>query len=165
MRLVKLGLISIVVLFVVILCISLLIPSKVRISRAINITAPKDSVTHYLADLQQWSKWNTLITNQNLANPSYSNDAFTSDKLQVHLQKVEADTITTRWQQTTGRETTSGFNLHTADNTIVVQWYFDFQLKWYPWEKFGSIIFDKQLGPPMEQSLGELKKKLETIPQ
>jgi predicted PurR-regulated permease PerM len=165
MRLVKLGLISIVVLFVVIFCISLLIPSKVRISRAINITAPKDSVTRYLADLRQWPKWNTLITKQELTNPWYSNNAFTSDKLQVRLGKVDTDTITTIWQQSTGRETFSGFNLHTADNTIVVQWYFDFQLKWYPWEKFGSIIFDKQLGPPMEQSLGELKKKLETIPQ
>ncbi len=165
MRLVKLGLISIVVLFVVIFCISLLIPSQVRISRAINITAPKDSLTHYLCDLRQWPKWNTLITNQELTNPLYSNNAFTSDRLQVRLKQAEADTITTIWRQGTGRETSSGFNLHTAGNTIVVQWYFDFQLNWYPWEKFGSIIFDKQLGPPMEQSLGELKKKLETITQ
>lgn len=165
MRVVKLGLISIVVLFVVVFLISLLIPSQVRISRAINITAPKDSLTHYLSDLRQWPQWNALITNQELANPAYTNNTFTSDRLQVQLEKAAADTITTIWRQGAGRETGSGFNLHTAGNTIVVQWYFDFQLKWYPWEKFGSIIFDKQLGPPMEQSLGELKKRLETSPQ
>jgi hypothetical protein len=46
----------------------------------------------------------------------------------------------------------------------VLQWYFDIKLRWYPWEKFGSIVFDKQLGPPMEKSLGNLKKLLEKNP-
>ena len=82
--------------------------------------------------------------------------------LQVRLAAAGPDTITTNWRQEGGGEIVSGFTLHTNGNTTVVQWYFDFRLKWYPWEKFGSIIFDKQLGPPMEQSLGELKKKLET---
>jgi hypothetical protein len=39
-----------------------------------------------------------------------------------------------------------------------VQWYFDFEVNWYPWEKFGSILFDRQLGPSMERSLETLKK-------
>lgn len=162
MRFVKLGLISIVALFVVIFLISLLIPSQVRVSRAININAPKDSITYYLSDLRQWQQWNTLINSPEMINPSYSNNTFTSDRLQVQLVEVEPDTITTSWRQGGGQEIASGFTLHTSANTTVVQWYFDFRLKWYPWEKFGSIIFDKQLGPPMEQSLGELKKKLET---
>jgi hypothetical protein len=36
-------------------------------------------------------------------------------------------------------------------------------LKWYPWEKFASIIFDRQLGPYMERSLGNLKKLAEDL--
>ena len=162
MRFVKLGLISIVVLFVVIFLISLLIPSEVRVSRAININASKDSITYYLSDLRQWKQWNTLISSPEMTNPSYSDNAFASDRLQVQRVKAAPDTIITRWRQGAGQEIASGFTLHTTGNTTVVQWYFDFRLKWYPWEKFGSIIFDKQLGPPMEQSLGELKKKLET---
>lgn len=164
MRVVKLGLISIVVLFIVIFLLSLLIPSQVRISRAINITAPQDSIVHQLADLRQWQQWNELTRNPEMTHPRYTKDAFTSDHLQVQLVSVKTDTIITVWQQQNGREIASGFTLYQADNTTVVQWYFDFRLKWYPWEKFGSIIFDKQLGPPMEQSLGALKKTLEKTP-
>jgi len=43
-----------------------------------------------------------------------------------------------------------------------VQWYFDFHLDWYPWQKFQSIIYDKQLGIPMENSLQQLKQIVET---
>jgi len=164
MRFVKLGLISIVGLFVVILLISLLFPAHVRISRAININAPKDSIAAHLSDLRRWQPWNALINAPDRTNPWYSQNGFTSDGLQVLLVRANTDTITTTWRLETGREIGSGFTLYTADNTTVVQWYFDFYLKWYPWEKFGSIIFDKQLGPPMEQSLAELKKKLETTP-
>ncbi|WP_315816625.1 SRPBCC family protein [Paraflavitalea speifideaquila] len=160
MRFVKLGLISIVGLFLVIFLMSLLIPSHVRISRAINISAPADSVKYYLSNLRQWEQWNTLIKTAENTNPRYSQNGFTSDGLQVLLIGAKSDTITTAWrmEKEAGREIGSGFTLHTADNTTVVQWYFDFYLKWYPWEKFGSIIFDKQLGPPMEQSLGNSKK-------
>jgi hypothetical protein len=164
MRFVKLGLISIVGLFLVIYLMSLLIPSHVRISRAINISAPVDSIKHNLSDLRQWQQWNILINTAENTNPRYSQNGFTSDQLQVLLTGAQNDTVKTAWRMEDGKgqEIGSGFTLHTADNTTVVQWYFDFHLKWYPWEKFGSIIFDKQLGPPMEQSLGELKKKLET---
>lgn len=164
MRFVKLGLISIVALSIVIFLLSLLIPSQVRISRAINITAPKDSIIHQLADLRQWQQWNEFTGAPEMTNPRYSNNAFTSDNLQVQLVLVKTDTITTVWRQQGGREIASGFTLHQAGNTAVVQWYFDFRLKWYPWEKFASIIFDKQLGPPMEQSLAALKKTLEKTP-
>jgi hypothetical protein len=164
MRVVKLGLISIVGLFIVIFLISLLIPAQVRISRAVNISAPKDSIVYYLADLRQWKQWNQLTSSPDMTNPYYSDNAFTSDRLQVHRLIVQADTITTVWRQEAGREIASGFTLYTAGNTSVVQWYFDFRLKWYPWEKISSIIFDKQLGPPMEQSLAALKKALERTP-
>ena len=43
----------------------------------------------------------------------------------------------------------------------VVQWNFDFDFKWYPWEKMSSIFYDKQLGPIMERSLLQLKKQSE----
>jgi hypothetical protein len=58
MRFIKLALISLVVLFLLVLGMSLLIPSHVRISRAINITAPKDSLVLQLSDLRNWKQWN-----------------------------------------------------------------------------------------------------------
>jgi hypothetical protein len=74
------------------------------------------------------------------------------------------DTLFTEWHQQNGRVLASGFTWHGNDDQWVVQWYFDFHLRWYPWEKFSSIVFDKQLGPPMEKSLDNLKKLLEKNP-
>ncbi len=164
MRLLKLALISIVVLFVVVYLLSLLIPSQVRISRAINITASKDSILHQLADLREWRNWNTLVNNNNQTSKRYAERSFRSEQVLVQLQTLSPDTITTTWTQEGGKEIASGFTCQSAAGTSVVQWYFDIRLRWYPWEKLGSIAFDKQLGPPMEQSLGNLKKVLEKTP-
>lgn len=42
--------------------------------------------------------------------------------------------------------------------TVTVQWYMDFYLRWYPWEKFGSLIFERSYGARMETGLSNLKK-------
>jgi hypothetical protein len=161
MRLVKLALISILVLFVVIVGISLFIPSHVRISRAVNITAPRDSVAVYVGNIAHWQKWNHFINFEGLQHVSYTESLLSSDQLQVKRDYLGADTVKTTWRQPSGRTIAGTYAWHTSGSVTVVQWYFDFHLRWYPWEKFGSIIFDKQLGPPMEKSLDNLKKLLE----
>lgn len=46
------------------------------------------------------------------------------------------------------------------DSVTVVQLYYDFYIKWYhPFQKLGSIVYDKELGPVMEQYLQQLKQK------
>ena len=164
MRFIKLGLISLVVLFTVIFLLSLLIPSHVRVSRAVDINGNEDSIINQLIDMRQWKNWNTMVNDTAITNQDYDYKTFRSDKLQIELRKTKADTILTVWRQSGGREFVSGFTWHTSSGTTVVQWYFDFYLKWYPWEKFGSIIYDKQLGPAMERSLAGLKQRVEKMP-
>ena len=113
-RFFKLAVISFIIFFIFLYLMSLLIPSQVRISRAINIEAPPETVLPLIADTANWKQWNDM---------------------------------------------SSG----TIDITIV-QWYFDFRLRWYPWEKFGSITFDKQFGTSMESSLNNLKKVITNSP-
>jgi thiamine kinase-like enzyme len=48
-----------------------------------------------------------------------------------------------------------------ARHVTVVQWQFQQRLSWYPWEKLGSIMNDKIIGPMMEKNLGNLKKIVE----
>ncbi|WEK38120.1 MAG: SRPBCC family protein [Candidatus Pseudobacter hemicellulosilyticus] len=162
MRLIKLALISFVVLFAIVYGISLMIPSQVRISRAIDIQAPADSILPRLRDLRYWEQWNGLVNNPDMSGQLYTIDSYSAEQLQVRLQAPVTDTVKTLWRQQNGKEIASGFTWHEAGGTTVVQWYFDVRLRWYPWEKFGSIIFDKQLGPPMEQSLDKLRKLLES---
>ncbi|NML21069.1 hypothetical protein HHL16_09305 [Pseudoflavitalea sp. G-6-1-2] len=164
MRIVKLALISAVVIFGVIFLLSLLIPSQVRVSRAINIDAPADSVMAQIRDLRTWKNWNEMMNNAQYTNVAYGENDFSSDQVKVELLRASKDSVITDWHQTGGRDIHSGFATMTMSGVTVVQWYFDFKLRWYPWEKIGSIIFDKQLGPPMEKSLGNLKKILEKQP-
>jgi hypothetical protein len=173
MRFVKLALISAVILFIVIFLFSLMIPSTVRISRAVNISAPEDSLFVALDDLCQWKQWNELVNNPDLTGKQYTEFTFSSEQLKVTRGKyvnvfgsttMDTDTLYTTWQQKNARVLNSGFTWTGVNNQLVVQWYFDIKLRWYPWEKFGSIVFDKQLGPPMEKSLGNLKKLLEKTP-
>jgi len=68
------------------------------------------------------------------------------------------DSVTTSWAQQNAKYFTGGYNLmQLVPDSVTVQWYFDFHFAWYPWEKFTSLVYDKQLGPVMEQSLINLK--------
>lgn len=164
MRLIKLGIISFVVIFLVIFLLSLLIPSTVRVSRAINIDAPVDSVMAQVKDIRNWKGWNEMLNNPDYKDVSYTENGFHSDQVQIKIRSAKADSVLTDWHQLSGRDIHSGFACFNMNGVTVLQWYFDFKLRWYPWEKIGSIIFDKQLGPPMEKSLGNLKTMVEKQP-
>lgn len=161
MRFVKLAIISFIVLSLVIYALSLLIPSEMRVSRAVTINANKDSVWKALKDVKAWAEWNVMLQ-QPLTNIVVDSNGFKSDQLEVFIVSSPIDLIQTSWQQFGNEKIQSAFSLTAAGtDRTVLQWYFDFKVKWYPWEKFGSIIFDKQMGPGMEQSLNNLRKRVE----
>jgi hypothetical protein len=164
MRIIKLAIISGVVLFLIVFLMSLLIPSHVRVSRAVNITVSRDSLLARLTDLRQWKEWNELVKNTGSAMVQFTADSISSADITVSKQAVAGDTLFTAWRQHHKRQLQSAFAWQGNSDVLVVQWYFDFKLRWYPWEKISSIVFDKQLGPPMEKSLDNLKKLLEKRP-
>lgn len=151
MRLIKLVLISAVVFFLLLTAMSLLIPSNIRISRAIDIRSASRDVYPYLKDQSKWPLWN-----------AYFKDS--SKKFKVSTISSTDSLVLTRWKS--GDKTfQSGMAVYNqVEGTVTVQWYFDFTLSWYPWEKIASIIYDGQLGTPMQESLTELKTLVEANP-
>ncbi len=147
MRLIKLGMISIVAFSILLFLFSLVIPSTVRVSRAVNIHAEKTAILPFLIHQDKWKDWNV----------------FANEKIDVTVEMVDTAMITTVWKYK-DQAINSYYWLEESTGISVVQWYFEFRLKWYPWEKFGSITFDKQFGPAMEQSLNNLKKQIENSP-
>ena len=147
MKLIKLAFLSVVILGLIMWLISLLIPSSVRVSRAIEIHAPKQIIVDRLSDLESWKKWNELL----------------NDQAAVTLVSVSSDTVVTSWRSGVN-PVYSAFTLTETRGTTVVQWFFDFRLRWYPWEKFGSIIFDRHFGEPMEKSLNNLREQVQKSP-
>jgi len=150
-RLIKLGLISIVFLFAVVTAISLLIPSHIRISKAINIHSEKDSIFALISDTSKWKQWHPAFI------PKDSTPGFPA----IHIvQKNQNDSeIVMHLQQTGKPEVVNGWKIYEHDgvDSLTLQWYMDFNLKWYPWKKFESLFYENTYGLMMEQGLDNIK--------
>jgi Polyketide cyclase / dehydrase and lipid transport len=168
-RYIRLILVSVIALFVMLTAISWFFPSHVRISRAINIAAPRGKVFAAVNELRSWDSWNefiraTPLTGKSLSSPSAGKGAaLRSDQLRVTITESGPDSLIMDWQQSRGKRFKGGFNLlQLSADSLTVQWWFDFHFRWYPWEKMGSLVYDQQLGPVMEESLAGLKRWVES---
>ena len=160
MRVLKLALISIVVLFGVITAIASLLPSHVRISRAIDVNAPASKVYAMVDSIRAWESWNEYIRFYH--HKQWKANEMTSDETTIVIGQRSDTLVTAAWSRPSGNNFHSGYRIIAQDSLhSTLQWYFDFQLHWYPWEKFQSIVYDQQLGPDMEKSLQNLKRKAE----
>ncbi|HEX9510330.1 MAG TPA: SRPBCC family protein [Puia sp.] len=171
MRFIKFILISGIALFIVLTAFSFLFPSQMRVGRSINIAASREKVMAAVGDLRAWSQWNTFITSTPLtgmtfSSPSSGKDAFLrSDQLRVTVLAAGPDSVRLDWKQTKGKSFVEGFNLlQLQADSLTVQCWFDFHFRWYPWEKLGLLVYDKKLGPVMEESLAGLKRYVENSP-
>ena len=155
MRLIKLALLSIVFLFIVVTLISLLIPSHIRISKAINLYAQKDSVFALIDDTSKWKQWHPAFI------PGDSAPKFPT----IHItHKIESDSEIVMYLQQQGKpEVINGWKFYQNNpaDSLTLQWYMDFRLKWYPWQKFGTLLYENTYGKMMEQGLANIKSEVQ----
>src|SRR5688572_20606541 len=114
MRVLKLAVLTVVIFGTLILALSLLFPSSVRISRAINIGAPKDTISSQVRDLRNWSSWDDMINHEELTTRNSTDSIFSSDQMTVRLVSASPDTIITSWTRGNNETVHSGINLMTA---------------------------------------------------
>lgn len=149
-------------MFLLLTAFSSLLPSKVRISRAIDITDSPDNIIVKIRNMKEWELWNEYI--KALQVKDVTTDSIHSEALLVLIISADNASVKTSWRQQNRPAFPGIFNVVSNKSQTTVQWYFEFSIKWYPWEKFGSIIYDKELGPQMEKSLQNLKQMLEKAP-
>lgn len=165
MRLIKLGLISAVVLFMVVTAISLLLPSSIIISRAVDIEADLSTVYPKVADLSNWKQWYAFSDTTHFsvsANTTGKGAVLTIDKSMITLGEVTEKKVKAYWSIDANNQMPGEFNFITSDaigaTHLTIQWQVIHKVKWYPWEKFASIVADKSIGSFMEKSLDKLKE-------
>ena len=148
-RLLKLMLISFLVLFGMITLISLLIPSSIRISRAINVGA-RSNVAQMIRDTTRWPQWH----------PAF-NDSSGVTRISITPQKMDSLQWIFNLSQGERPPVRNGFQLHTypQGDSSTLQWYMDFKLPWYPWHKFGSLFYESTYGAMMEKGLSSIREK------
>jgi hypothetical protein len=164
MKLLKLAIFSFLFLFFIIFCISLFIPSHVRISKALRIRASRAEVMQMVQDPLNWKKW---FPNADTARVYYENGQpagliinIPSNRY-IRITEKTDSSVKAEYVNIKQKKVTTGWNMPAelvTDTAITIQWYMDFQLRWYPWEKFASILYEKQYGPQLEQGLANLQK-------
>ncbi|MBS1947814.1 MAG: SRPBCC family protein [Bacteroidetes bacterium] len=171
MRLLRLVIISIIILFIIFTCISFFIPSHISIAKAIDIKAPRQQVHDALNDLKAWDKWNWFTAHSSLSNKTYSAPSYgkgammKSDQLNIEITDSKPDSIKTDWAQLRGKHFNAVFVIaEIQPGETAVQWYFDFHFRWYPWEKFSVLLYNSQIGGVMDESLSGLKRFAENNP-
>ena len=162
MNFIKLFIISVVALFLILTAFSTLLPSKVRISRAIDIRDTPPNIIGKIKNMKEWELWNEYT--KLLSVKEVTADSIHSALLSVSIISSDTASVNTNWHQQNKTAFPGIFNLVGGKSQTTVQWYFEFSIRWYPWEKFGSIIYDKELGPQMQKSLQNLKELLEKAP-
>lgn len=157
MRVIKLALISFLVFFAIITAISLLIPRHIRISKAINISAGADSIFYLITNQDQWRYWHPAFQQHDM-------DALLQQNKTTITPVVKTDTLVMlNWQQQGKHPVVNGWELHrfAATDSVTLQWYMDFHLKWYPWQKFSSLFYEKTYGSMMQQGLQNIKNRVQ----
>jgi len=172
MRLVKMFLFVLTGLFAVITIIGLFIPSSVKISRGIVINADSAKVYHELSDVKDWNKWLQWVTSDSgalvqLSPVTNQPGSFFKWKGLIYksagtitLQQIKPDVITTLFQLKDMNDAEGGFRIRstgTAKQDTEVQWFMEYKLKWYPWERFYGIFMDHIIGPAFDKGLEQLK--------
>ena len=160
-RVIKLVAISLIVLFIITTGISLLFPSTVIVSRAININAKPDSIIVWIKDINAWKQWMEGMNDASVH--IFSSTECEMGQTKVVIDSISPNTVRSLWQNKKGKWMMSTIHIYndSAKPVTVVQWAFEQHVKWYPWEKFGSFMNDKILGPMMEKNLENLRKLTE----
>ncbi len=158
MKLIKLGIFSVVILFLITTLIGLMFPSKAIVSRTIDINKSADAVYYFINNLNGWQKWIKTLE---------SGSIISTTKAKIGNSEIIIDNSTIketngRWVEQNGNVQTTSIKLIAySQNQTIVNWQFEENIKWYPWKRFGSFLNEKIIGKMMEENLSVLKKVAE----
>ena len=164
MRLIKLVLISVVFLSILVTCISLLFPSTVIASRAIEVNSSSEKIAYFTSDLKHWKEWMSDWKENEVR--LENNTAYIGTQTVQFLNKTN-HTVQYQWVATGQRPYLVQFEWTLLkDSAYVIHWSFEQKVKWYPWEKFQTLLNDKVLGSKMELELQNLQAAInnKTLP-
>ncbi|MEP6467105.1 MAG: hypothetical protein ABJB05_12420 [Parafilimonas sp.] len=167
MRYLKALVIGLVSLFILLTAIGLLMPSSVTVGRSVEIKAPVDSVRFYTNDPVEWRLWihgaDIAYFKQLTATSNTKNSKIILGTYTVTVLNNDPKYIITVWNGQTAKEQLNRLDLYYNSSTdvTVVNWSFQQQLSWFPWDRLGAMLYDNVYGPSMEVSLNKLKQLCE----
>lgn len=151
MRVIKLGFISVVIFFVLLTLGGLLLPSHNIVSRALNIKAKPISILPLIQNKSQWHMWMEGMDSTTL-----------NKRQQIQIISASDSLIVANWKTAEANYTTKFRLIYSPGQAVtIVQWQFEQDVAWYPWERLSSLMNDKILGTLMEKNLARLQLVVE----
>lgn len=165
MRIVKLATLSFVFLFLLITIISLFLPSTIRITKTEQINAATDAVMQQISNPSNWKNWYPGLDSAKLV---YTNDLPTG--VIINKRKQQTIDITSKnegevmieYKIANETKILGGWKVTADQGSVMIQWYNVMHVRWYPWEKFAGILYERSLSDQMKTGLIRLKDLLET---
>lgn len=171
-RNVKMLVVGLVVLAIIFALFSLLIPSTVKVTRVVEVYAPKEKVYEAISNVNKWKQWmpwsaaDSLFTVRVDSTPNKINSSYAwnvksnlSKKGKITIKKLTADEVATENELTGYNLSPGSLKLYTNPKAqfVLVEWRMNVHIKWYPWAKLKGIVLDKIYGPVLEDGLERLK--------
>ena len=98
-----------------------------------------------ITDTSKWKEWHPMFQTpaQSSVEPVSANDS-------VIIKKTIGNS---------GTAVTNGWQIYNYphSDSLTVQWYMDMHMKWYPWQKFGSLFYEATYGSMMQNGLTNIK--------
>jgi hypothetical protein len=171
MKLIRFILFLLAVLIFIFL-ISLLLPSKVTVSKSVDINASEAKVKNQIIDFEQWKNWYPAFKDENFSvikNPSTENhlpSVTLKDKkgklVILDFIDTSKQTININLKSASSTEVNYQFILTPKiNNQIQLTWNVNTNLGWLPWKKMEGILLDKFSGNQYEAALDNLRKAAE----
>jgi hypothetical protein len=155
MKLIKLAVISALLLSVLVTAISLLFPSTVIVSRAIEVKSTSEKIAFYAADLNQWSAW---MSDWKQNEVRLQNDTALIGTQMIHFESKTDSSVNYQWIATGQAPYIVKIEWFPLEKgNYVIHWTFEQHVSWYPWEKFQTLLNEKLLGGKMEMELQNLQ--------
>ena len=168
MRLFKGFFIVLTGLFVFITILSLFIPSRLMVTRAVVINAPADKVFSQVNDLQNWKNWQPVFMKDSAMIQFDTNAGGISSsceweskgkKNRMQVTGREGNVLSAVLKRTGENDVQNTISILPlpSSSQVQVEWNVLIKLKWYPWEKFYGIFIENITGEGYEAALNSLK--------
>jgi len=165
MRLIKGLLVVITSLFLMITLFSLLIPSNVRISRAVVINNTNaTAIFQQIVPFENWKNWHPIFTADSATFNRVTKDGsfhilHRQQDIVLDLKDSDSSSIHFLLKLKGANDVQNELVIHSlpAQEAVQLEWRTITHLNWYPWEKFYGIFLDQLTGASYEAALNGLR--------
>lgn len=171
MRILKILLKSLLGLFVILVIISIFLPSSTAVSRSIRIAEQPEKVFPYVNDFRQFNRWSPWAnidpdTRYEFSGPDTgvgarlewsSEDPSVGKGSQEIIESVAPSKVATRLEFDGQGDAVANYLLAPNDGGTEVTWLFDVDWGYNPLGRYMGLMMDKMVGASYEDGLQKLK--------